>query len=44
MFDGLNPMKQGGNGCLPSPGNSNRCDSAARSATWGELKLLFVRR
>jgi hypothetical protein len=42
LFDGLNPDPDGGNGCLPTPGATNQCDSASRSITWGKLKRLFV--
>jgi len=41
VFDGLDPMGSGGNGCNPSPGASNDCDSALRAVTWGRIKMIY---
>jgi hypothetical protein len=46
IFDALNPYTGStlprGNGCAPTPGGVNVCDSTpARRATWGRMKSLY---
>jgi len=46
LFDGLNPYsgttEPHGNGCAPSPGTPNQCDSTpVESGSWGRLKTLY---
>jgi hypothetical protein len=42
LFDALNPYSGGavpqGNGCPPTPGNSNHCATAVEDVTWGRVK------
>lgn len=46
LFDGLNPYagttEPHGNGCAPSPGAPNLCDSTpVESGSWGRLKTMY---
>jgi hypothetical protein len=46
LFDGLNPYTgtaaPQGNGCAPSPGTPNQCDSTpVEHGSWGRLKTLY---
>jgi hypothetical protein len=46
LFDGLNPytgtLTPQGNGCAPTPGAVNACNSTpARTSTWGALKAAY---
>ncbi len=46
LFDGLNPYsgsaEPAGNGCDPTPGAANQCDSTpTQSATWGRVKSAY---
>lgn len=45
LFDGLNPVAQGGgisgNGCAPTPGTINRCETPVEAQTWGRVKERF---
>lgn len=46
LFDGLNPYTGGldpsGNGCQPTPGEANKCDTTQLSEeTWGRVKGVY---
>jgi hypothetical protein len=46
LYDGLNiyhgSQEPGSTGCMPSPGEVNRCDSVpVREAAWGQLKSFY---
>jgi hypothetical protein len=46
LFDGMNPYsgttEPHGNGCTPTPGSANTCDSTpVESSSWGRLKTLY---
>ena len=45
LFDGLNRYTgsgtPAGTGCNPTPGTVNDCPTAAKSTTWGKIKLRF---
>lgn len=46
LFDGLNPytgtLEPGGNGCQPTPGESNQCDATQLSErSWGRIKGVY---
>ncbi len=46
LFDGMNPYSGStdpqGNGCNPTPGAANTCDSTpVENASWGRLKTLY---
>jgi hypothetical protein len=42
LYDGLNPYTGSalppGNGCAPTPGQSNGCITPVEDATWGQIK------
>jgi hypothetical protein len=46
LFDGINPytggLEPGGNGCQPTPGETNKCEATQLSEeTWGRIKGVY---